>query len=188
VGETVIFTATVVEGEPITPTGSVDFYDDEILLGAGTLISSGEATFSTSTLPAGTHVITATYTGDDNFGASTGTLSPNQQVNKFSTTITLVSLPNPSVFGHAVTFTATVTSTIGTPTGSVDFYDDEILLGNGLLNSSGEATFTTSTLPVGTHVITATYTGDGNYAVSTGRLSSDQVVVIFKVYLPLVIR
>jgi amino acid permease len=185
-GQAITFTATVTSTVG-TPTGSVDFYDDEVLMGAGTLNSSGEATFSTSAIQVGTHVVTAMYTGDSNYAASVGTLSPNQQVNKASTATTLVSLPNPSVYGQAITFTATVTSTVGTPTGSVDFYDDEVLMGAGTLNSSGEATFSTSALQVGTHVITATYSGDNNYAVSTGRLSSDQVVT-FKVYLPLAIR
>jgi hypothetical protein len=109
---------------------------------------------------------------------------------EYGGTITLLSSsPNPSNVGETVIFTATVIEGEPiTPTGNIDFYDDEILLGAGTLNSSGEATFSTSTLPVGIHVITAIYTGDGNYAVSTGRLMPDQVVIIFKVYLPLVIR
>jgi hypothetical protein len=81
----------------------------------------------------------------------------------------LVSSLNPSNFGQAVTFTASVTTQgyQGTPTGTVSFFDGTTNIGNSNLNSSGVATFTTSTLAVGTHTMTATYNGDTNFAPST---------------------
>jgi hypothetical protein len=48
------------------------------------------------------------------------------------------------------------------PTGTVTFLDGTSTLGTGTLNSSGSATFTTSTLAAGTHQITASYGGDAN--------------------------
>jgi hypothetical protein len=51
-------------------------------------------------------------------------------------------------------------STSGTPTGTVTFLDGATALGVGTLNSSAVATFSTSTLTVGTHSITAAYGGD----------------------------
>jgi Bacterial Ig-like domain (group 3)/FG-GAP-like repeat len=63
------FTATVTSTSG-TPTGSVSFYDSTTLLGTATLSSTGVATF-TDTLSAGTHSVTATYTGDNNYSAST---------------------------------------------------------------------------------------------------------------------
>jgi hypothetical protein len=83
-----------------------------------------------------------------------------------STTTTLASKPNPSVYGQMVTFTATVTSGVGTPTGTVTFKDGKTTLGTGPLNA-GIATFTTSSLSVGRHTITAAYPGTDYYKSST---------------------
>lgn len=84
-----------------------------------------------------------------------------------STTIVVGSSLNPSIFAQPVTFTATVrSSTGGTPTGFVTFYDGATLLGYAFL-SSGTASLRLSTLSVGTHAITASYGGDGAFAAST---------------------
>ena len=69
-----------------------------------------------------------------------------------------------------MTFTATVAAVspgTGTPTGTVNFFDGATQIGTGTLNSSGVATFSTSTLSVGTHSITAVYAGDTNFTTST---------------------
>ncbi|MBD0369797.1 MAG: PQQ-dependent sugar dehydrogenase [Pyrinomonadaceae bacterium] len=96
---------------------------------------------------------------------------------KANTTTTVASSSNPSVFGQSVTFTATVTSASGTPTGAVQFKDGANNLGSPVaLNASGVATFTTSSLTVGTHTITAEYGGDSNFNASTGTLSGGQMV------------
>lgn len=67
---------------------------------------------------------------------------------------------NPSNFGQLVTFTATVTGI--SPTGSITFKDGTTVLTTVPLNVSGTATFTTSSLGIGTHSITAEYSGDAN--------------------------
>ena len=81
----------------------------------------------------------------------------------FVTSTTVAASPNPSTGGQAVTFTATVTGSGGTPTGTVTFYDSTTSLGIGTLNGSGVATFTISSLASGPHTITAVYTGDANF-------------------------
>src|SRR5262249_35704229 len=79
--------------------------------------------------------------------------------------------------GQSVTFTATVTSGAGTPTGTIQFKDGGGNLGVPVaLNGSGVAQVTTSVLTSGTHTITADYSGDGNFAVSTGTFGGGQVV------------
>ena len=52
------------------PTGIVTFYDGGKTLGTGSLSSDGNVQFSISSLARGTHAITATYNGDDNFDGS----------------------------------------------------------------------------------------------------------------------
>ncbi|PYM36813.1 MAG: hypothetical protein DME17_09350, partial [Candidatus Rokuibacteriota bacterium] len=71
------------------------------------------------------------------------------------TSTSLVSALNPSAFGKALAFTATVTpATSGTPTGTATFEDGATVLGTAPL-SGGQAVFTTSALAVGGHSITA---------------------------------
>jgi hypothetical protein len=87
-----------------------------------------------------------------------------------NTMTTLTSTPNPSTSGQAVTFTATVTPTggaTGTPAGTVNFLSGTTTLFSTTLNSTGEATFTTSTLPAGTTKVTAAYAGNTSFAGST---------------------
>jgi len=169
-GQQVTFTATVAVESPGagTPTGSVNFYDGGTLVGSGPL-SGLTATFSTSTLSANTHSITATYVGDGNFQTSTSSVF-SQVVNKAPTTTALTSNANPSVFGQQVTFKATVTVTApgaGTPSGTVKFKDGATDIGEGTLNASGEATFATTSLSVGGHTVTAHYVGDASFLPST---------------------
>src|SRR6202020_2019221 len=84
------------------------------------------------------------------------------------TTTTLVT-SNPSVsVGEPVTFTAQVVpNTTGAATGTVTFYADGVAIGTVTINASGVATLSVSTLPAGTHAITATYSGDANFLGSS---------------------
>jgi hypothetical protein len=138
-----------------------------------TLNGSDQATFTTSSLAVGSHTITADYSGDTSFQASTGddTAAP-QVVNKSATTTTLASTANPSVSGETVTFTATVAATApgsGIPTGTVNFLEGSTTLASSVtLNGSDQATFTTSSLAVGNHTITASYSGGTSFSASTG--------------------
>ncbi len=82
---------------------------------------------------------------------------------------------NPSLYGQAVSFTATVTGV--SPTGTVQFNIDGSAFGSPVTLASGAATSgTTSTLAAGTHTVTAVYSGDTNNAEGTGTLVGGQVV------------
>lgn len=101
-----------------------------------------------------------------NFSASKSK-EVSQVGNKGTSFTTLVSSANPSAFGQAVTFTATVTPLlIGTPTGAVTFKNGPETLGTVTL-SDGVATYTTTKLAVGTEPITAVYNGSGSFLAST---------------------
>jgi len=92
-----------------------------------------------------------------------------------ATTTTLTSSLNPSFFGQPVTFTATVTSLGGTPTGTVNFLDGGTLLGTVTV-VNGVATLTTTTLTVGIHPITAAFTPNSiNFAASTSAVLNQVV-------------
>jgi hypothetical protein len=93
-----------------------------------------------------------------------------------TTTTTLTSAPNPSTYGQAVTFAAGITSSDGAPPDgeTVTFVEGKAVLGTGTL-SGGSASFTTSTLNVGTNSITAVYAGDSNFAASTSKAVSQVV-------------
>ena len=118
---------------------------------------------------------TGTITSNESGAGSTA--SASLTVNQASTSTTVASSSNPSVFGQSVTFTATVSSGAGTPTGTVTFLDGGSPIGTGTL-SGGVATFTTSALAVGSHVITTSYGGDANFTGSTGSLNTNPQVVI----------
>jgi uncharacterized repeat protein (TIGR01451 family) len=171
-GQPVTFTATVAVAAPGagTASGTVNFFDGATPLGTGTL-SGGTTLLTTSTLAVGSHPITAAYGGDTNFNSSTSAIL-NQVVNKAATSTVVTSSANPSVFGQPVTFTGTVTANppgAGTPTGTVQFFDGATPLGTGTL-SGGTTTIAAPASvisSVGTHHITATYSGDGSFLVST---------------------
>jgi Bacterial Ig-like domain (group 3)/FG-GAP-like repeat len=164
IGQTVTFTATVTSKFGNIPDGElVTFYDRATKIGTGPT-ANGMATLATSSLSANTHSIKAKYPGDAIFKLSSGTV--RQIVNKYPTTATLSSSPNPSAHGRTVTFTATVTSGGPTPTGEVKFLDGTKSLGSKTL-SGGVAKLTNSTLAVGTHPITAQYVGDAASDKST---------------------
>jgi Bacterial Ig-like domain (group 3) len=163
-GQSVTLTATV---SPSAATGTVTFFDGANSLGTGTL-SGGQATFSTSSLSAGSRSITATYNGDTSYASSTS-IAVSVTVSQAGTSTTVTSGSPTSIFGQSVTFTATVlSSTSGMPTSTVTFFDGANSLGTGTL-SGGKATFSTSSLSVGSHSITANYGGDSNFI---GSLSS----------------
>jgi uncharacterized repeat protein (TIGR01451 family) len=167
-GEPVTFTATVAAIPPGagTRTGTVTFMDGATSLGTVAL-SGGTASVTTSALTVAAHTITATYSGDANFNASSGSVA--QTVNKGATTTTLTSSPNPSTPGQTVTLTATVAVTApaqATPTGTVEFKDGTTTLGSGPL-AAGKATFAAANLTPGNHLITAVYSGDNDLLTST---------------------
>ncbi|MGD1090719.1 MAG: Ig-like domain repeat protein [Bryobacteraceae bacterium] len=157
--QTVTFTATV---SPSSATGTVTFLYGTSTLGTST-VSGGKATFATCSLAAGTHSITASYSGDSNDNSSTSGAA-SQTVNKTGTTVAVTSSLNPSTSGQSVSFTATVSP--ASATGMVTFYDGTVSLGALRLDDS-TATLSTSRLTAGNHTITATYGGNRKNKSST---------------------
>jgi hypothetical protein len=171
----VTFTATVDEVAPATvppSAGTVNFEAGGTPIAgcAAQPVSTGTATCTTGSLQVGVHTITAEYSGATGYDASTSA-GENQTVIPAVTTTAVASDSDPSSFGEAVTFTATVSSTAGTPTGNVVFF---VLRDDGsrrriatVALSAGTASTTTSALRVGEHGIRASYRGAPTFSGST---------------------
>ncbi len=180
VGASVTFTATVTG---TAPTGTVNFKDGATSIAgcaAVALAGSGNArtaTCATAALAAGTHSITASYSG--NAGNLASTSAALSQVVKATSSTGLASSGTPSVVGASVTFTASVTGVA--PTGTVNFKDGATsLVGCTAVALAGSgntrtATCSTSALAAGTHSITAAYGGDAGNLTSTSTALSQVV-------------
>ena len=176
-GESVTFTANVSVNAPGagTPSGTVQFYAGVMPIGGAQPVVGGMASVPTSTLVVGSHNITAVYSGDTNFtGSSSGILT--HLVSKAATTTTVISTPNPSVYGDSVTFTSTTLSGVSpVGEGSVSYYEGGTCAAPGTLlfaaasvqSLTGEASFNMSTLNAGSHTVIACYSAT-NYSESTG--------------------
>jgi len=198
------FTLTVNQAPAITSGSSTTFQVGAP--GAFTVTSSGFPTPSLSesgALPAGVSFHdngngTASLSGTPGAGtagvyhltitASNGVGSPATQ--SFTLTViantntTLISSANPSSLHQSVTFTAAVTSAGGVPTGSVTFQVDGVSVATVALDSSGHASFTTSSLGVGTHTITAIYSGSSLFPGSSASLTQRVGYTICPIQLP----
>ena len=174
-GASLTFTATVTPPAlAASPTGTVIFYDGGTLLGIGTLSGDVAALTTTALTIPGPHNITAVYGGSAIYNGSTSPILVETVTGGAATTTTLVSSLNPSTFGDAVTFTATVSVPNGMPTGTVTFMDGISAIGSASL-SGGAAALVTSSLTVGTHSLTAVYAGDATFPGSTSPVLSQVV-------------
>jgi len=167
-GQKVTWTSTVTTTDLSPATGIVNFTWGDSSAGAR-LNASGVATLTLSTLNADLYPFTAIYLGDANNEPSTSAIL-NQVITETTSTATLTSSPNPSTQGQSVTFTATINSPTTSPTGPVTFTAGKTVLGTAQL-SGRKAIFTTSTLPVGSTPVTATYDGDSNIAESSASVT-----------------
>lgn len=162
VGQTVVFTATVASVAPAvgTPGGTITLYEftgvqtcaapggATALGGSPSALVGGTVNINVSTLTAGAHDITACYSGDANFTASSDVES--HAVDLVGTTTSVGSSPSPSVTGQNVTFTATVTRTVG-----------------GAAVTSGAVVFKTG----GTDCASATFLANGSALTGAGQSS-----------------
>jgi hypothetical protein len=178
-GAPVTMTATVAIAAGATAdgaiTGTVTFTDGSTTLGTAPVNASGQAVLTVTTLTVGTHAIIATYNGNTNYAGSNSS-AVGEVINSTGTTVTLNASASPVIAGQIETFTASLVSvTGGIPTGTVAFKDGGAVIGTGTVNAQGIATFSSTTLAVGTHTMTAVYSGDANYQPSTS--AAVQVVV-----------
>jgi YVTN family beta-propeller protein len=133
----------------------------------------------TGTAPTLTYTPATDYAGTDSFtfiandGAAESDVAIVFITVPFSTETSLTSNVNPSSFGQLITLTSTVTSGGGTPTGTVEFFDGDMMLGSSPLDG-GTASLTTS-VSAGPRSITAVYSAGGMFARSTSPAWSQTV-------------
>jgi hypothetical protein len=170
--QTVTATVTVTPAVPGTtpPTGTVTLTEGTTVVGSGSVVN-GQATVTTGVLSPGTHTLVANYSGNATFAASHS--SPVNVVVRFVSNVAVSASPSPATAGQSVTFTATISSIPPGPpvTGTVTFSDNGTPLGTASVGTNGQASFATSSLAAGSHVITASYGGDSNYAPGSGTVS-----------------
>ena len=121
---------TITETVPPGVTGTVTFTDGGTTIGTAPIVG-GTATITVPSLPIGSNPITATTSGDTNNNPATSAPT-TVTVAKPTPTVTIASSLNPSIFGQAVTFTATVPSGV---TGTITFLDGSSILGTGTLTN-----------------------------------------------------
>jgi Bacterial Ig-like domain (group 3) len=161
------------DGSPLT--GTITFYDNNSAI----CVISTEANASCpasagENFTAGTHIVTAAYSGDAAHSASTSNAA-TITVLQDSTTTSISSTNLSAIYGQNVTFTAIVQGAHGTPSGQVRFLDGSNVLGTEILTSPGTATLSIAILSIGTHAITATYEATPNSASSTSAVLNEVI-------------
>ncbi|MDG3008348.1 beta strand repeat-containing protein [Paludisphaera mucosa] len=159
-------------------TGTVAFYDGEVFLGSAPIgqlrlagldagsagASSGFASFTTSSLRAGNHLIRAVYSGDANFSSATS----NAPVAVVVAPATTASSLTVAVSGRSATLTSSIVATSPGAvdlTGTVFFYDGDVLIGSAPL-VGGAASLSLADLAPGVHDFRAVFSGNADVAQS----------------------
>ncbi len=171
-GQPLQFTATLSVTAPGAgaPTGFVQFTIDGVNFGDPVALSGGSAVSApVADLAVAAHTIGAAYLGDANFAVASAS-AVNQVVNKADTTLVLSSNLNPSPYGLSVLITATLTGNAPSQAipagGTVQFIVDGVNYGAPVaVDASGKAykLLPYTALWVGTHTITAVYSGDASF-------------------------
>ena len=90
-------------------------------------------------------------------------------------TIALSSSAGTAAYGQAVTLLATVSSSVGTPGGTVTFFDGTSPLATVALNGSGQAALSSTSLALGSHAIMATYNGAVSFLGASSSPTTESV-------------
>jgi hypothetical protein len=187
--QTLRLTATVSSAVSV-PAGIVTFLDGTGTLGSASIDKTGTAYFDTALLTAGVHSISARFQGYSQQGVNfittyvSAIFSPSTSaaesvaVTANATTVALISSAGSATAGKVLTFTAQVNANAGIPFGGVSFYDGSSLLGSLSLESTGSASFSTASLAVGPHNISAAYSANGPYGGSTSNVLNTAVTPV----------
>ena len=162
-------TATLSEsGLPAATTGgTVTFTAGGSTLCTATIAANGSASCTTGVLAAGTYSVTATYGGNTDYAGSSA--STSFTVSKANTSFSATANPTTTTYGNPVTLQ--VTGLPNGATGTVTFSSGGSTLCSGSASSGSVSCTTSASLAPATYPVTATYSGDSNYAGSTAPTS-----------------
>lgn len=170
-GSPVVIEATVtknVESAPGLPTGTVTFKEGDVILGQAT-ITDGVAVSDLLFLSAGSHTITATYSGDNEFMASAAATQQINVVVNPGRTKTALTFPNLTEDQALIQVDVTkyFQETPGIPEGTVTFKEGDQVIGQvELVGGQGVAPLD---LAAGTHTLIAIYSGNAPFTASTSK-------------------
>jgi uncharacterized protein (TIGR03437 family) len=157
------------------PTGMVSLVAGQRVFGNAQLLQ-GKANITVSGLLPGRYLLTANYGGDANYGSSMS-VPVNFEVTQAIAAIQISASPDPVAVGAPVALTAVIHSNVGmSPTGTVSFLADNILIGSPVSIASSTASLSTTSLSSGTHVLVAAYSGDLRFSPSTSMFLVENVL------------
>lgn len=134
-------------------------------------------------LAPGVQTLSVTFAPTDTANYSTATASVKLTVSTATPAISAItSSLNPAMASNSVTLSVSLSSSAGVPTGTVAFMEGTAQLGSVALNA-GAASYSTSALAVGSHTISAVYSGDQNFASVTSAAFA-QVVESYSIGTP----
>lgn len=157
-GQAAPVTVTVTPAGFTAPTGNVSLKENGVVIASTQRTTPGTWTFTG--ISVGTHTVTAQYDGDESNALSTSATPVTFTITKATGSVAVTSNTNPADQGDPVTFTATLSPV--SAGGTMTFKDGATTLGTATVNAAGVASFTTSSLAVGSRSIVAAFGGDNN--------------------------
>ena len=170
-------TVTGPSGSTAIPSGTVNLKSGGYSSAASALTNgSTTITIPANSLAVGADTLTADYSGDTNYAGNTGTAQITMtQTVALTPSITVTPTPSSIDTGQSLSVTVSVTGAGPTPTGTIyvksgSYTSSTETIGTSPCTSNTSCVFTVSanSLPAGTDTLTASYSGDSNYASGSG--------------------
>jgi hypothetical protein len=165
-----VFTVTAkvtAPGNASIPYGGVTFFDNSNSLGTVSLDSQGSASFSTSSLGAGTHTLSAVYNQNGIFASSSAGNTPatvTVSASNLHASFVLFTGADSDRNSGSTILTATIGSQNGDPSGLVTLIEDGQIVGTTPVSASGVASFRLNHSDSSTHTFYASFAGNDKFA------------------------
>ncbi|MCA1008899.1 Ig-like domain-containing protein [Rhodococcus hoagii] len=162
--------------DPTNASGTVQFKDNGNNIGSAAQVTNGVATLPHSFTAAGSHSVTAVFTGNAGFSNSSATAQTVNVTNPVvpdAQTTTTLGVPAQVVKGTTTTLSATLTP--ANASGTVQFLDGQTPIGGPATVTNGIASVQHSFATSGNHSINAVFTGGPGFLGSTATAKSVMV-------------
>ncbi|ANQ74899.1 beta strand repeat-containing protein [Rhodococcus sp. 008] len=150
---------------PAANGGTVQFKDGGIDIGGPIAVTGGAATLDHTFTTAGSHSITAVYSGTAGFGGSTAQAQTIEISSSSLSTTTTLQVPATAVTGTAVDLTATVAPS--NAVGSVQFKSNGAAIGSPVTVAGGSAILSHAFSVAGAQSVTADFTAAAGFVSSS---------------------